>query len=368
MNSAIVAAGGVMASTLAVYAELRRRRRWQRAIDEITTAARDAARGRPRSAITLTERGPLAELAAAVAALIDRSAQVPSLSDDDLARVATTRRPATARGNEGGDDSSLTAGQLFADRYEIIELLGRSDVRSAYKVRDRELGELVLLKTLGAGAFAGDSGGVAQFKSDLRIVRRLAHRNILRTYDFGEWSVYYVTMELVEAIPLNELLSLQGRLGVAATMAIAAQASRALTVAHREGVLHRDIRPQSLLLDSRGLLKVADFGLAATAHRIRSLAHSANDPEAISYVPPEVLRAGTVDVRSDLYSLAVVLYQCVAGRLPSPLPEPLSSIDPAVPQSFSDLIAQTLSASPDTRPSDADQFRRMLALEPAATQ
>ena len=290
-----------------------------------------------------------------------------ALSDGDLARVAISPQPDLLAADAPSSEERLVPGYLFADRYEILEMLGRSDVRTAYKVRDRESSTLVVLKTLHAGAFGGDASGVAQFKADLRVVRRLAHRNILRTYDFGEASVYYVTMELVDATPLHDLLVQEGRLGVSATIAIAMQASRALSVAHRERVLHRDIRPHSLLLDADGLLKVADFGLATTAQRTRALARSAS-ADVIAYVPPEVLHARAVDARSDLYSLAVVLYQCIAGRLPNDVVEPLSSIDPTVPRGFSDLISETLSFQPALRPATAEEFRHRLILDPAATQ
>ena len=287
-----------------------------------------------------------------------------TLSDDDLARVATTPQSDLLAPDASAREERLLPGYLFADRYEIMEMLGRSDVRTAYRVRDRELSKLVVLKTLHPGAFGGDAGGVAQFKADLRVVRRLAHRNILRTYDFGQATLYYVTMELVDATPLHDLLLQEGRLGVNATLSIAAQASRALSVAHHERVLHRDIRPHSLLLEADGVLKVADFGLATTAQRTRALAQTSDSTEVIAYVPPEVLRAQAVDARSDLYSLAVVLYRCLAGRLPTDAAEPLSSIDPTVPQVFSDLVSETLSSQPALRPASADEFRHRLALVP----
>jgi hypothetical protein len=310
------------------------------------------------------------------AAAIAGGRQSAALSDHELADVTVTRVPTAYRASVGMylDESELSPGEVFADRYEIIELLGRSDVRTAYKVRDRERDELVLLKTLAPGAFGGDSAGVAQFRADLRIVRRLAHRNILRTYDFGESTVYYVTMELVDATPIHDLLKSEGRLSVDATVSIGTQASRALAVAHREGVLHRDLRPRSLLLDTAGLLTVADFGLATTAQRIRALAHTSDNPNIVAYVPPEVLRADVIDARSDLYSLAVVLYQCASGRLPVTVAtdsgadsiQALSSIDPGIPQWFSDVVGQTLSSRPDRRPPDAETFRQMLTREPSS--
>ena len=326
----------------------------------ILTGARSNRRG--------TDTSAEVPAAARDAASTDHVRHSVSLSDDDLARVATTPQSDLLAADATAREELLLPGYLFADRYEIIEMLGRSDVRTAYKVRDRELSTLVVLKTLHAGAFGGDAGGVAQFKADLRVVRRLAHRNILRTYDFGEATVYYVTMELVDATPLHDLLLQQRRLGVNATISIAMQASRALSVAHRERVLHRDIRPQSLLLDAGGVLKVADFGLATTAQRTRALARTSASADVIAYVPPEVLQAQAVDARSDLYSLAVVLYQCLAGRLPADVTEPLSSIDPAVPQDFSDLISETLSSDAALRPASADAFRHRLSLVPAVAQ
>lgn len=347
-------------------------------LGDIVTAARRAARGDQTAGVTIPSSGPMAELGVAIQSLIERARKRPSIPDTDLARVSSTqmRMPALTAEPETIDGANLAIGQVFADRYEILQKLGHSDVRTAYKVRDRELGELVLLKTLNQDLFHGDPNAVERFKADLRVARRLAHRNILRTYDFGEsQGVYFVTMELVDAIPLRELLQSRGRLNVASTIAMISQASRALAIAHRDGVLHRDVRPRSLLLDQEGVLKVSDFGLASPAHRTRALAETATSAGAFAYVAPEVLQAGRVDHRADLYSLGVVTYECLAGHPPftaeSPQeqlqlqlhqqPTPLSEINPQVPQEFSDLVNRTLAPNPEGRPETADQLRELLS-------
>ena len=143
---------------------------------------------------------------------------------------------------------------------------------TVYRARDSELGGQIAIKTLRPELVHRIPTLLGRFKDEIRLARRISHQNIVRTHDFGERTAsYFLTMEYVEGITVRELLDTRGRLGVAPTLAIASQLAQSLAVAHAQGVIHRDIKPQNLLLDAAGVLKVMDFGVARLAERSTSL-------------------------------------------------------------------------------------------------
>ena len=159
---------------------------------------------------------------------------------------------AAARAADGAPEEAptqLQTGQVFAGRYEIVRTIGAGGMGVVYRAHDRELGE--------------DETAIQRLKAETRLARRISHRNVVRTHDFGVCDrTCYVTMEYVEGMTVRRLLDTRGHLGVSATLAIGAQLAEALEVAHGQGVVHRDIKPQNLLLDADGVLKVMDFGVA----------------------------------------------------------------------------------------------------------
>ncbi len=275
-----------------------------------------------------------------------------------------------SREEEQVDGANLEPGQVFAERYEILERLGASKVRTAYKVRDRELDDVVTLKTLQEGLFAGDSAAVERFRGDLRVARRLAHPNILRVDDFGQWGgVYFVTMDYIAAKPLRALIASNGEGGLAVSRAveIMSQVCTGLMIAHGDGVLHRDLRPESILIDERGVAKLADFGLASPAHQSRASAEGLGDPLSSAYLAPEVLRAEPVDQRADLYAVGVNLFEVLGGQLPFAeadreriAPPDVSELNESVPVELANLIRRLLANQPDDRPETAEEVRASL--------
>ena len=270
---------------------------------------------------------------------------------------------------------NLRVGERFAQRYEILGEIGRGGMGAVFRARDLELDEEVAIKTL-RPEFVMDRTLLERFKDEIRLARRLSDQNIVRTHDFGEWGgVYFLTMEYVEGITVRTLIDTRGRLGVSSTLAIATQLAHSLAVAHEHGVIHRDIKPQNLLLDDAGVLKVMDFGVARLAERSTSVTEAGLVVGTPAYMPPEQLMAEAVDARSDLYAAGVVLYECLTGQLPfeaasvislvakllSQEAQPPSAVNPEVPPSFSALVLRLLAKKPEDRVQTATQLLEQLA-------
>ena len=273
------------------------------------------------------------------------------------------------------DGGNLRTGERLAQRYEIQTVLGRGGMGTVYRARDLELEEVVAIKTL-RPEFMTDATLLARFKDEIRLARRLSDQNIVRTHDFGEWSgVYYLTMEYVEGITVRELIDTRGRLGVSSTLAIAAQLAHSLAVAHEHGVIHRDIKPQNLLLDAAGVLKVMDFGVARLAERTTSVTEAGLVLGTPAYMPPEQLMAEQVDARSDLYAAGVVLYECLTGQAPfqaatvmslvakllTQEAAPPESLNSEVPPALSALVLRLLAKKPEDRVQTAAELVQQLA-------
>jgi len=273
------------------------------------------------------------------------------------------------------DGGNLRSGENFAQRYEIIAVMGRGGMGTVYRAKDLELEEEVAVKTL-RPEFVADKTLLARFKDEIRLARRLSDANIVRTHDFGEWAgVCFLTMECVEGITVRELIDTRGRLGVSATLAIATQLAHSLAVAHQHGVIHRDIKPQNLLVDEAGVLKVMDFGVARLAERSTANTEAGLVIGTPAYMPPEQLMAEQVDARSDLYAAGVVLYECLTGQLPFQAgsvislvakllkedARPPQEVNPEIPPALSALVLRLLAKRPEDRVQTAVDLGSQLA-------
>jgi len=215
--------------------------------------------------------------------------------------------------------SGIQPGSTFAGRYDIKESLGAGGMGVVYRAFDRELQEPVAIKTLRPEAMAGGTVALDRFKQEIRLARRIAHRNVVRTYDLGEQNgMYYLTMEYVEGTSLKQLIVTRGKLPVAVTLTVGKQLCRALEVAHVEGVIHRDIKPQNIVVEPSGFLKVMDFGIARLANppQGKGLTEAGTSIGTPDYMSPEQLSGAELDPRSDLYAAGVVLFECLTGRVP----------------------------------------------------
>ena len=273
------------------------------------------------------------------------------------------------------DGGNLRSGDNFAQRYEIIAVMGRGGMGTVYRAKDLELEEEVAIKTL-RPEFVSDKTLLARFKDEIRLARRLSDASIVRTHDFGEWSgVCFLTMECVQGITIRELIDTRGRLGVSATLAIAAQLAHSLAVAHEHGVIHRDIKPQNLLVDEAGVLKVMDFGVARLAERSTANTEAGLVIGTPAYMPPEQLMGEPVDARSDLYAAGVVLYECLTGQLPFQAgsvislvakllkeePRPPHDVNQEIPPALSALVLRLLAKRPEDRVQTAVELGLQLA-------
>lgn len=262
----------------------------------------------------------------------------------------------------------IVLGRTIAKRYVITELLGTGGAGVVYKALDRELGETIAVKTVRPEVLLQDDTALERLKSEIRLARRISHRNVVRTHDLGEiGGVYFITMEYVTGTSLRALIDREGGLPVAATFAIAKQLCRALEVAHEEGIIHRDIKPQNLMVQPDGTLKVMDFGVARLVRRTSALTQVGMAVGTPEYMAPEQLLGEEVDVRADLYAAGVVLYECLTGKRPfdadspaaligrvlSTVPVSPHELRPTIPLSLSNLVMRVISRDAASRPASA---------------
>jgi len=294
------------------------------------------------------------------------------MSASQAASTAPLRAARPSR--ESGD--ALLPGTVFANRYEVKELLGTGGMGVVYRAFDRELQEPVAIKTLRPEALGGDGVALERFKQEIRLARKITHRNVVRTYDLGEiGGTYYLTMEYVEGTPLKQLITARGPLPVAVTLTIGKQLCRALEVAHEQGVIHRDIKPQNIVVEPNGFLKVMDFGIARLANRPREkgLTQEGMSIGTPDYMSPEQLSGMELDVRSDLYSTGVVLFECLTRRVPFEADTVYALIarhleeQPPDPRSFNseipDALAQVILMAMAKEP--ADRYQSALEMHDA---
>lgn len=236
-------------------------------------------------------------------------ATVPNAGSATLSNASHATPPA-----ERGA-TRLASGMRFAGRYEILAILGSGGMGVVYKARDLELNDVVALKMLRPGMMA-DAEQLEQFKSEIKLARRITHPNVLRTFDFGEFQgAPYISMEYVRGLTLRYLLQQTGRLPYSAALRIGRQLGMGLDAAHQVGVIHRDIKPENLIIEQSGNAKLMDFGIARPASR-RGDTEQGLFLGTPSYASPEQFSGLQLDARADLYSTGVLLCEMFCGQLP----------------------------------------------------
>lgn len=207
----------------------------------------------------------------------------------------------------------LTEGMIVADRYEIVSKIGTGGMSDVYKAKDHTLGRFVAIKVL-KPEFSEDVNFVTKFRTEAQSAAGLEHPNIVNIYDVGsENGMHYIVMEYVEGITLKTYIEKKGQLSFKEAVSIAIQVGRGIEAAHHKNIIHRDIKPQNIIISTEGKVKVTDFGIAraATSNTI-----SADVMGSVHYASPEQARNGFVDGKSDIYSLGIVMYEMVTGRVP----------------------------------------------------
>jgi HAMP domain-containing protein len=256
----------------------------------------------------------------------------------------STGAPTAARGAEP------QVGQLFAARYEIQSVLGKGGMGVVYKAHDRDLDDLVAIKTLRGDALSADPTLLERFKQETRLARKITHPNILRTHDLGETGgLRYLSMEFVKGITLKDLVESGQILPTPVALRIAKQICAGLAAAHEVGVIHRDIKPQNIIIEPTGGLKIMDFGIARLTQE-RGMTATGTVVGTPDYMSPEQARGLALDFRSDIYSTGVVLYEVFTGSLPfegdSPLAVVLKHVQekPPAPQTVNPKIDPKIAA------------------------
>ncbi len=207
----------------------------------------------------------------------------------------------------------IKPGTIIGDRYEISETVGAGGMSIVYKAKDHKLNRYVALKML-KPEFSDDKNFVTKFRVEAQSSACLSHPNIVSVYDVGEDDgIYYIVMELVEGITLKEYIMRQGHLSVEQSINFALQIASGIEVAHDNHIIHRDIKPQNIIVSKNGVLKVTDFGIAraATSNTISPTAMG-----SVHYISPEQARGGYSDERSDIYSLGITMFEMLTGHVP----------------------------------------------------
>ncbi len=258
------------------------------------------------------------------------------------------------------------AAEMIADRYELLDVLGRGGMGVVYRGRDHLLDRVVAVKILPA-QFASDALLVQRFEREARAAARLNHPNIVGVFDTGrEGTVHYIVMQCVAGESLAQRLAERGALPVPEAVEIAAQIADALAAAHAAGIVHRDVKPANVMVEPTGTCKVLDFGIARAAADA-ALTQDASMLGSAPYMSPETALGQTADARSDIYSLGCVLYEMLTGRLPfsgelpaavinqhvSVVPRRPSELEPSIPAALDALVMQMLAKDPAERPQEA---------------
>ena len=254
----------------------------------------------------------------------------------------------------------LNVGMFLADRYEILGKVGAGGMSDVYKAKDHILSRIVAIKVL-KSEFSEDRTFVTKFRTEAQSAAVLEHPNIVNIYDVGsEDGLYYIVMEYVEGITLKTYIEKKGQLSFKESASIAIQVARGIEAAHGKNIIHRDIKPQNIMISTDGKVKVTDFGIARAAS---SNTISSNVMGSVHYASPEQARNGFIDARSDVYSLGIVMYEMITGRVPfdgdttvavaiQHLQEEIvkpSVYAPNIPVSFEGIILKCTQKTPDRR-------------------
>jgi HAMP domain-containing protein/predicted Ser/Thr protein kinase len=360
-------------------------------VNALLQATRDVRDGKLSGEIVVGTRDEIGELADAFRRMVGELKEKQDLvnllgggqgstvqmTPGDLRHVTSgSGTPAVARPSSLG--ISLMPGQTLANRYEIKEVLGAGGMGVVFRAWDRELQEAVAIKTLKPEAMEVSS--IERFKQEIRLARKIAHRNVVRNYDLGESDgMLFITMEYVEGTSLEKLLRQRGKLPVSVALTVGKQLLRALEAAHEMGVIHRDIKPQNIVVEPSGMVKVMDFGIARLAE-----GKQASDSKGLTavgsvigtpqYMSPEQLMAADLDARSDLYAAGAVIFECLTGRVvfeapnvamlilaqvEQAAPDP-RTLNPAIPHDLALIILKALEKSREARWADAAAFSQAL--------
>jgi eukaryotic-like serine/threonine-protein kinase len=269
----------------------------------------------------------------------------------------------------------LTPGTSIGSRYEIVRLLGQGGMGAVYQAHDKELERQVAIKVIRAD-MAANPEILRRFKQELILARQITHKNVIRIFDLGQADgIKFITMEYIEGENLQAVLRQKKKLAPAEAANVLAQVCRALEAAHNEGVIHRDLKPQNIMLDKTGRAYVMDFGIARSM-----LGSGMTQTGALigtpDYMSPEQAKGQTLDARSDLFSIGIIFYEMLSGQVPfdadttmgklwkrtNESARPLDELDRSIPKALSDIVRKCLEIDPQKRYASAGDLLRQIEL------
>ena len=266
--------------------------------------------------------------------------------------------------------SDLETGALIDGRYRVVSRLGAGGMADVFLVEDQQLGRKVALKLLHR-RFSEDPGFVERFRREAQAAASLQHPNVVQVYDRGGYdATYYIAMEYLPGRSLKQLIRQEAPLEPIRAIDITLQILKAARFAHRRGVIHRDLKPHNVIVDESDNAKVTDFGIARAG--ASDMTETGSIMGTAQYLSPEQAQGHAVSAGSDLYSIGVVLYEMLTGRVPfdadsavsialkhvSEAPPPMSVFNPDVPPELEQVVMWALNKNPVDRPANADQFIR----------
>jgi len=273
------------------------------------------------------------------------------------------------------EPDTLDIGTVLAGRYELLKLIGRGGMGAVYKARDTELDRVVALKLI-RPELAKNPEVLRRFKQELILARQVTHKNVIRIFDLGQsGGIKFISMDFVEGQDLRELLLEKGKLPPDQAARIMLQICRALEAAHAEGVIHRDLKPQNVMLDARARVYVMDFGIARSAY-LPGMTQTGALIGTPEYMSPEQGRGEKLTERSDIFSLGIIFYELLTGRSPYHSDTPLATlwkrmtervtppvvIDPTLPQALSNIVVKALEIEPQNRFASAREMTQQLEI------
>ncbi len=265
--------------------------------------------------------------------------------------------------------TELVRGRTFAGRYEVIEELGRGGMGKVYRVLDKKINEEVALKLI-KPEVAADRKTIERFANELKMARQISHKNVCRMYHLSEEEgIHYITMEFVSGENLKNMIRMTKQLSLGASVTIAKQICQGLSEAHRLGIVHRDLKPSNIIIDREGNARILDFGIARSlkSKAITGLGGLIGTPE---YMSPEQVETRQVDQRSDIYSLGVILFEMLTGRVPfegdtllsvvmkhkSEKPPDPKKINPQIPDDLNQIVLKCLEKDREKRYQSAEEL------------
>lgn len=261
----------------------------------------------------------------------------------------------------------LKPGMIISDRYEIVDKVGSGGMADVYKAKDQRLNRFVAIKVL-KPEYSSDKSFVNKFRGEAQSAAGLSHPNIVNVYDVGDdGSLHFIVMELVEGITLKRFIERKGKLEIKEAVGIGIQIAQGMEAAHDNHIIHRDIKPQNIIISRDGKVKVTDFGIAKATN---SNTITSNAMGSVHYLSPEQARGGYSDEKSDIYSLGVTLYEMLSGKVPFAGDNtvsvallhiqgeamPLRELDPEIPVSIDKIVQKCMQKRPERRYHSASEL------------